>query len=183
VDRMVNADEGICKGYMWLNVNDFEVDGTNPPATTSVGTAGQATFDALNFDDTTTDVAFTSFAVPRDYYNGLKMRIHWNVNSTSTTTRVVWDAAINCVAVGAAIDAAGTAVTAVGTVGDATAYDLRVTELNLDVSGEVFSAGKLITIMLSRDHDHTAGDEAGVADDMAVDANFLGAEILWNRSA
>jgi hypothetical protein len=83
---------------------------------------------------------------------------------------------LNAVGKDEATDAAGTAITGVTTTVPATAYLMTYTDLDLDLSDETLVPPKMCNLRLYRDISH-AGDTA------AAVAEFLGAELLWDKFA
>lgn len=174
--RDLNASLGMTVGEIVVPVSSWFNDTANPPSNTSYGTASQSQFYVKAFDDTTTDETFYQLQLPGDYHSNLKLTLNWNINSTSTTTYIVWDASINSINGGEAVDAAGTGATAVAAAPAGTAYLMRETTIDLDLTGEALEPYDLVMVQLFRDHDHTS-------DTVAADANLLATTFTYDRLA
>ena len=169
------------RGQLWVPISAWQNDGTNPPTDGTVGTAGRQTFDTKEFDDTTTDEMFCAVPIPPDYHSGLELHIQYVIAVGDTSKNVVWDADYKTHSLSADIDATGTGIVAVGKACDATASELLEVTLNLSAAANDGDVGKLLSVHLFRDHDHTAGDPAGVADDAAADAKVVNTWFEYDR--
>lgn len=147
---------------------DVELDGASPPGTTSVGTNGQARFDALGFDadggTTGDDIVFISWVVPDGYVvDSGRLNVYWSFpNAETDGDDVVFDMTVNAVAAGEVMDAAGTAFTEGDTdiaVG-ASQGKLFVTQLNFEV--ETIAVGDVVTIKFWVDESASDLNASGV---------------------
>jgi len=171
-----NSDRGFQKGTIDIPISKWQADGASAPADGTYGTNAQSVFDTKDFDQTTDEVLHTALKVPADYGGGLKLVIDWNINVGDTTKAVVWDATINALDAADTVDAAGSGATAVTVACTGTAYQLIQTEIDLDISTETLTPGKLIGIMLFRDANHAS-------DTATADALLLGSTLLYDKSA
>jgi len=186
--HMDNVDGRYARGGMshatvWIPVQAITLDGTTPPTATTVGTSAQSQSRVLQFDDTTSDDVFIDFLVPNDYGSELKMVIPYSCTDATTTTAIVWAADSVAIATDGTVvtDAAGTACTPVGQVLDGTASFVQRVVLDLGANDTTLAPGRLCKIHLWRDHDHTAGGDAGIADDATADAVLQGGVELIYR--
>lgn len=169
------------RGQIWVPIGEWEADGTNPPANSTFGTDGRQKFNTIDFDDTTTDETFCAVPIPPDYHSGLELHIQFVINVGDTAKNTVWDADGRVHELTALADATGTGVTAVGKACDATANELLEVVLDFSALATQADVGKVFSAHLFRDHDHTAGDPAGVADDAADDAKVLATWFEYDR--
>lgn len=164
-------------------------------ATTPDGSAGNASpgmvrwqgtesdpkkhFLSLSFDASTDEHAWWTFVVPENYASGGTVEIKWMANATSGTCR--WGVKIGAVTPADADTprehATATATTA-GTATDATeAYRLNETSIDCSSNLDGIAAGDLVSVLIYRDADGTSG-----TDDLAVDAQLVGATFLYTTS-
>lgn len=175
--RAEDAERGVYKGWLWLPPAVWQNDGAAPPTDATYGTNAQSVFDTKQFANATADdEVFTQFPVPPGMVSGNRftLRVWFCINTNSGG--VHWDGALNIIPLNGTTDAAGTALTGVTTTVPTTAYQMTYTDLDLNVSGEVIVPPAMCNIRLFRDISN-AGDTA------AAVAEFLGAELLWDKFA
>src|SRR3990167_2022178 len=162
------------QGKAWFRARDFLLDVTTPPAILAVlGTTAQCQYEVLGFDKDVAEYVHLQIpSFPDMWYDkpDLQAYIYWVANASSGAC--FWDAKLNAAASGEVVNAAGSAVTAVGTTTAGTAYYLNITRL--DLSAETFEEGDLLHWLLFR-------DATNAGDTLAVDADLIGALVCYNR--
>ena len=176
VMSQTDSDAGFQKGYRFLPVSVWTTDTAKPPTAGVYGTTARSQLAYMSFTDTEANYLYATWVVPRDYYNGLKLKVHWNANSTKATTAVIFSAEVRVVTLAALVDGTGTTASAVALAPTGTAYQLRTSEIDLDISGVSYTVGDVVMICLYR-------NTGATGDDMTTGALMLGGELRWNRSA
>lgn len=148
---------------------DVELDGTNPPGTTSVGTDGQAVFDALNFDATGADgddVCFINWVAPDGYKaDSASLNVYWSYSDAEDAADdIEIDGTVNAVAAGEAIDAAGTAMTAVAATMTGNTDNDKLIKTSLDIEVETIAVGDMVCIQFWVDESASELANSGTAD-------------------
>lgn len=168
-------DGGRSHGSWWIPPDSFVLDGTAPPTPAIQGTDGQALADMLQFADAADDIVFLNFVLPADYGGELEADLPWFANVSGTTEVCTWAGTVRAFDPSAgvdAVDAAGTAFTAVTTPAPAVADDVTISTLKLDPNN-VFQPGDHVLVMINRDISE---------DDLGADAELLGARITYRRA-
>lgn len=151
--------------------NDFTLDGTAPPTLIEYGTDGQAQVGALSFDadggSTGDDLAFINWVVPDGYIaDSARLNVYYTFSTAEDAAdEAQFDFAVNAVAAGEAVDAAGTALADQATViADASADNgkVHVTQYNIEV--EDIAVNDLVTILVSVDESASALANSGTLD-------------------
>jgi hypothetical protein len=170
--------------WMWFGVpgddstgGAWALDGTNPPTVELFGTDGSCVMWTLGFDadggSSGDDVAYLTFPCPDDYEtDSMELYFYWLHldDNGATTDSVEWVGAVNAVADGEDIMAAGTAMTAVYDM--ASAADSALYIVNLDPEVEAIVAGDLITIEISVDESDSQLDSGELA-------HLIGVKVTW----
>ena len=149
--------------------SDVELDGTNPPGTTSVGTDGQAVFDALNFDATGSDgddLVFINWVVPDGYTaDSATLNVYWSYSDAEDAADdIEIDGTVNAVAAGEALDAAGTAMDAVAATMSGDTDNDKLIKTTLDIEVEDIAVGDIVNIMFFVDESASELASSGTAD-------------------
>ena len=181
-DGIIYAGEGISMGAetktSWrqtksviFGISDVELDGTASPGTTSIGTTEQARFDTLGFDAnpdaTGDDWVFINWVVPAGYVaDSGNLNCYWSHSTAEDAAdEITIDGTVNAVAPGEALDAAGTAMTAVASViADASASDGTLVKTSLDIEVEGIAVGDLVCIGFFVDESASLLAASGTAD-------------------
>lgn len=150
---------------------DVTLDGTSPAAIAQIGTDGQAVFDVLTFDadggSTGDDIAYYSWVVPPGYVtDSARLNVYYSFSDAEDAAdEAQFDFAVNAVAAGETMDAAGTALADQTTVvSDASADNgkLHKTQYNIEVEDIVI--GDLVTIEIAVDESASALSASGTLD-------------------
>jgi hypothetical protein len=146
---------------------EFELDGTNPPDLEDYGSDGQTNISALEFladgGVGTDEIAYISWLVPDGYVaDSATLKLAYTIDTAEDGAgdEAQFDFAINAVAAGEALDAAGTALNDQTTViSDATADNgkLHVTEYNIEQ--EDIAVDDMVTIKIAVDVSASAIDQ------------------------
>jgi hypothetical protein len=121
---------------LMFHPKDVELDGTNPPALTDYGTDAQCNISVLQFDAdggiTGDDICYISWLVPDGYVvDSARLNIGYTFDTAEdgAADEAQFDFAVNAVAAGEALDAAGTDL-----VEDIAVDDLVTIEIAVDES-------------------------------------------------
>jgi hypothetical protein len=168
---------------LMFHPKDVELDGTNPPALTDYGTDAQCNISVLQFDAdggiTGDDICYISWLVPDGYVvDSARLNIGYSFDTAEdgAADEAQFDFAVNAVAAGEALDAAGTDLLNQTTViADATADNgkLHITQYNIEV--EDIAVDDLVTIEI-------AVDESASGIDQATGLDVLYLEIEWEST-
>ena len=144
---------------------DVELDGTNPATLTDIGTDGQCNISSLVFDAdggvNGDDLCYITWKVPDGYVvDSARLNVAYTfTDALDAADEAQFDFAVNAVAAGEALDAAGTALADQSTViSDASADNgkLHVTQYNIEV--EDIAVDDLVTIEIAVDESASAVD-------------------------
>ena len=125
-----------------IPVEDVELDSGSAPTLGQNGTAAQSQFPSLEFDAdagaTGDDIVYIEWVAPAGYVaDSLRVNVYWSYDTAETDgDDVVFDMAVNAIAAGEVLDAAGTAFTEEDTDivnADTTVGMLFITQLNPEV--------------------------------------------------
>ena len=144
---------------------DVELDGSNPATLADFGTDGQCNISALTFDAdggvNGDDVCYITWHVPDGYVvDSARLNVAYAIsNALDAADEAQFDFAVNAVAAGEALDAAGTALadqTTVITDASADNGKLFVTQYNIEV--EDIAVDDLVTIEIAVDESESDVD-------------------------
>lgn len=160
-----------------------ELDGTNPPALTDHGTDAQCNISVLAFDAdggaTGDDIAYISWKVPDGYVVDSARLIVCYTFSTAedAADEAQFDFAVNAVATGETLDAAGTALADQTTVITDASTDngkLHITQYNIEV--EDIAVDDLVTIEIAVDESASALAASGTLDVLYFEIEYESTE-------
>jgi len=163
-DHTVDFGGGQTRMVRW-DPKDVELDGTNPATLTDLGTDGQCNISSLTFDAdggvNGDDVCYITWKVPDGYVvDSARLNVAYTISDAlDAADEAQFDFAVNAVAAGEALDAAGTALADQTTViADASsgAGKLYVTQYNIEV--EEIAVDDLVTIEIAVDESESDVD-------------------------
>lgn len=160
-----------------------EFDGTNPPSLTDFGTDGQCNISVLAFDAdggaTGDDIAYISWKVPDGYItDSARLNVAYTFSDAEDAAdEAQFDFAVNAIAAGESLDAAGTALADQTTViADAStgAGKLYVSQYNIET--EDIAVDDLVTIEIAVDEDASALSVSGTLDVLYFEIEYESTE-------
>jgi len=155
-----------------------ELDGTNPPTLDDVGTDAQANISALQFAATGAaddDICYISWLVPDGYVvDSARLNVCYTFSDAEDAAdEAQFDFAVNAVAAGETLDAAGTALADQMTViTDASTGQgkLYITQYNIEV--EAIAVDDLVTIEIAVDNSASALANSGTLDVLYLEIEY-----------
>ena len=160
-----------------------ELDGSNPPTLTDHGTDAQCNISSLQFDAdggiTGDDICYISWKVPDGYVtDSARLNVAYTFSTAEDAAdEAQFDFAVNSVAAGEALDAAGTALADQATViSDASADNgnLHITQYNIEVEDIVID--DLVTIEIAVDESASALAASGTLDVLYLEIEYESTE-------
>ena len=160
-----------------------ELDGTAPPTLDDIGTDDQCNISALLFDadggDTGDDIAYISWLVPDGYVtDSARLNVCYTFSAAEDAAdEAQFDFAVNAVAAGETLDAAGTALADQTTViADASTGNgkLYITQYNIEVEDIVVD--DLVTIEIAVDESASALAASGTLDVLYFEIEYESTE-------
>lgn len=147
-----------------------ELDDTNPPGVSFVGSRR-----VLLFDDDTDEIIYYTFRMPQDYSSGLTLKFQYSMVS-ATTNEVIIGCEVMAVSDGEDVDTdsydtvnTSSATTVPGTAG-------LIDEISLTLTNaDSVAAGDYVSIKIRRDANNAGDDAAG-------DMEFWGASLEYTTS-
>lgn len=178
-------------GIEQLPLNTWTVDGTNPATyTADSGTDGQQQHPILAFATATADDhAWTRFVMPPEYnkeQGEIFLLVYWYEAGTTNTQKAVWAGDVHRAPAGetifsgsdyagnAALDAAGTAFTAVTSYTDGSANEIGCAKIDLTTSSVGAAIEPLDLVFL-----HLYNDQS--EDTLAQAPTVCGAALMYSR--
>jgi len=153
-----------------IRLNDIDLDGTNPPTLTSLGTDGQWRSDVLQFDSNpggNDDVCYIQWIVPAGYVaDSADLHVYWtHSDAEDAADECVIDGTVDACAAGETTDTAGTGMAAVTSViADASASAGKLIKTSLDIEVEDIAVDDMVTIMFFFDESACLMATSGTAD-------------------
>ena len=145
----------LAENGVYANVSSTaQADGANGAAETTYGTNGQSVWHTWEFDtDTADDILFVSWTVPDNYKPGsaaLKFKCLHTDADNGNGELIPWEGAVNAVAAGETVDAAGTAFTPDTVTVTATSSG-EYYQVEIDIEVEPIAAEDNVIIMIKLD--------------------------------
>ena len=153
-----------------IRVNDVDLDSTNPPALSSIGTDAQWRSDVLQFDSNpggNDDVCYIQWHVPDGYIaNSANLHVYWSFSTAEDAAdECEIDGTVSAIAVGEDFDAAGGAMAAVASIiTDASAEEGSLVKTSLDIEVVDIAVDDEVTIMFFFDESACLMANSGTAD-------------------
>lgn len=153
-----------------IRVNDVDLDGSEPPSLTSLGTDARWRSDVLSFDTNpggNDDVCYIQWIVPAGYIeDSADLHVYWtHSNEEDAADECDIDGTVDACAVGETTDAAGTVMAAVTSViTDASSNAGKLVKTSLDIEVEDIIVGDMVTIMFFFDESASLMATSGTAD-------------------
>lgn len=159
-----------------------ELDGTNPPTLSDHGTDAQCNISALQFAATGAaddDICYISWLVPDGYVtDSARLNVCYTFSDAEDEAdEAQFDFAVNAVAAGETLDAAGTALadqTTVITDGTADNGKLHTTQYNIEV--EDIAVDDLVTVEVAVDNSASALANSGTLDVLYLEIEYESTE-------
>ena len=153
-----------------IRVNDIDLDGTNPPGLSSLGTDAQWRSDVLQFDSDpggNDDVCYIPRHVPAGYIaDSADLHVYWTYSDAEDAAdECTIDGTVDAVGANETTDAAGTGMAAVASViTDASASAGKLQKTSLDIEVEDIAVDDMVTILFFFDESECLMATSGTAD-------------------
>jgi len=162
---------------------EVELDGANPPALSDHGTDAQCNISALQFDAdggvTGDDIAYISWLVPDGYVvDSARLNVCYTFSTAEDAAdEAQFDFAVNAVAAGETLDAAGTALADQTTViTDASTGNGKLYITQYTIETEAIAVDDLVTIKIAVDESASALAASGTLDVLYFEIEYESTE-------